>query len=194
MSYKPKILAIAGSTRTDSLNKRLARAAAAAAEEAGAQAAFADLRDYPLPLYDGDLEEAEGIPEYARALKRLFIAHDGFLIASPEYNGGYSAVLKNAIDWLSRREEGEAPLAAFKGKTAALLAASPGALGGLRGLIALRTLLSGIGVLVLPQQRALANAAEAFDDDGALVNPKERQQVAEIAAALAKTLRALKQP
>ena len=142
---KPKILAFAGSTRTDSLNKKLARAAAAIAGEAGAEVTFVDLRDLALPLYDGDLEEASGLPEGARKLKALLRASDGFLIASPEYNSSVTAVLKNALDWASRAEtDDEPPLAAFRGKAAALLSASPGALGGLRGLVHLRAILGNM--------------------------------------------------
>ena len=119
-----KILAFAGSTRSNSFNKRLVRAAAVMAEEAGATVTIVDLRDYPLPLYDGDLEQAEGLPEHAATLYELFKSHDALLISSPEYNSSVSAVLKNTIDWVSRPRDGEQPLEAFSGKVAGLLCAN----------------------------------------------------------------------
>jgi chromate reductase, NAD(P)H dehydrogenase (quinone) len=151
----PKILAFAGSTRADSFNKKLVRVAVEGARQAGAEVTLVDLRDYPMPLYDGDLETEAGMPESAARLKELMKAHDGFLIASPEYNSSITAVLKNTIDWVSRAAPGEEPLAAFDGKAAALMSASPGALGGLRGLVHVRSILGNIGVLVLPDQVAV---------------------------------------
>ncbi len=136
---KPKILAFAGSTRSASFNKRLARIAAEGARKAGADVTFIDLRDYPMPLYDGDLEDKEGLPANAKKLKEIFLAHKGLLIASPEYNSSMPGVLKNTIDWVSRvSDPKEVPLACFDGKVATLMSASPGALGGLRGLVHLR--------------------------------------------------------
>ena len=117
-----------------------------------------DLRDFAMPLYDGDLEEREGLPANARVLKDLMLSHQGFLISSPEYNSSISAVLKNAIDWASRPVTGEAPLACFTGKAAAIMSASPGALGGLRGLVHLRSILGNINVLVLLDQVAVMSA------------------------------------
>ena len=163
-----KILAFAGSSRKDSFNKKLVRIAAAGAREAGAEVTEIDLRDFPMPLYDGDLEAAEGHPANARKLKDLFVAHHGLLIASPEYNSGISALLKNSIDWVSRPVPGEPSLVAFTGKIAALMATSTGALGGLRGLVQVRMILSNIGVIVLPDQVSIPKAAEAFDDPGAI--------------------------
>lgn len=177
MTTPPRILALAGSTRTASYNKALARAAARAAEAAGASATYIDLRDFPLPLYDEDLERAEGLPEAAKQLRAVFFAHDGLILASPEYNGGYSAVLKNAIDWLSRRQGEEAPLRAFAGKPVLLLAASPGVLGGVRVLAQLRALLGGIQMIVLPEQKALPKAGEAFDEQGELVDAATRKSI-----------------
>jgi NAD(P)H-dependent FMN reductase len=147
-----------------------------------------ELSDYPLPVFDQDLEAAEGLPENGAKLKELFRAHDGLLIASPEYNSSLSAALKNAIDWVSRPEEGRAPLDCFAGKAAGLLAASPGALGGLRGLVHLRAILGNIQVLVIPQQFALASAHEAFDEDGALKDEKKRRAAEGVGTALAQVL------
>jgi NAD(P)H-dependent FMN reductase len=175
MNQVPRILAFAGSLRTDSYNKKLARVAAAAAREAGAEVTVLDLKEYPLPIYDHDIESTTGLPENAFKLKEIFKAHDGFIIASPEYNSSFSAALKNTIDWVSRPVEGEASLVQFRGKTALLLSTSPGALGGLRGLVQLRSLLGNIGVLVLPDQLAVGRAFEAFDENDALLDSGQFQ-------------------
>lgn len=185
MSSSPRILAFAGSLRKDSYNKKLLRIAADGAQEAGAAVTLVDLKDFPLPLFDQDLEDAEGMPEPARRLKRLFIEHDGLLISAPEYNSSITAVLKNAIDWVSRREGDEPPLIAYKGKAAALTSASPGALGGIRGLVHVRSILGNIGVIVLPEQVAIPKAHEALAPDGTLKDPKQQASVKNIGAALA---------
>lgn len=168
----PRILAFAGSLRKDSFNKKLVRIAARAAEAAGAQVTLIDLRDYPLPVYDGDLEAEQGLPENVRTIKRLMIEHDGFLISAPEYNSSITAVLKNTIDWASRPEPGEVSLVAYRGKGAALMSASPGALGGLRGLVTVRSILGNIGLYVMPDQVAVPKANEAFAADGTLKDAK----------------------
>jgi len=161
-----KILVFAGSTRSESFNRKLATVAAAAAEQTGAVVTHIELADYPMPLFNQDLEASEGMPDSARQFKQQLIDHDGFIIASPEYNSAFSPLMKNVIDWASRSEvEGEPPLAAYRGKTALLLAASPGALGGLRGLVHLRMVLSNIGVYVIPDQLAVSSAFNAFEDD-----------------------------
>ncbi len=186
----PKILAFAGSTRTDSFNKKLARLAADAARAAGAEVTLIDLRAYPLPLFDGDLEEKEGLPENARKLKELFRAHDALLISSPEYNSSITGVLKNTLDWVSRTETDDEPaLVAYRGKTAALLATSPGALGGLRGLVHLRAILGNIGVIVLPDQVAVPKAHEVFDDNGGLKDERAARQVKGVAEGLVRFLK-----
>ncbi len=172
------ILAFAGSTRTDSFNKKLVKIAAQGAKEAGAEVTVIDLRDFSMPLYDGDLEAAQGLPENALKLKALMRQQQGFLIASPEYNSGYSAVLKNSIDWVSRvSEQGEPPLVAFAGKTASIMSASPGALGGLRGLYQLRELLMNINVTVLPTMRAIGGAMKEFDEQGNLLKAELEKAV-----------------
>ena len=192
MTTPTKILAFAGSNRKDSLNKRLVRIAAQGAEEVGAKVTLIDLREFPLPLYDGDLEAAEGLPESATNLKRLMVQHDGLLIASPEYNSSIASLLKNAIDWASRPAANEPPLAAYKNKVATLLSASPGALGGLRGLVHLRAILGNIGVIVLPDQIAVPKAHEAFAPDGSLVDPKQHTAVKGLGVTLAKFLAKVK--
>jgi len=178
-----KILAFAGSSRTASLNKKLVAIAAKGATDAGADVTLIDLRDFPMPLYDGDDEAANGLPENALKLKKLMREHHGFLIASPEYNSGYSALLKNAIDWTSRvSSKGEPPLQAFAGKTASLMAAAPGALGGLRGLYQLRALLMNMNVFVHPNMRAVGNALQQFDESGGL-NDRDLQSAIEMLGA-----------
>jgi chromate reductase, NAD(P)H dehydrogenase (quinone) len=180
----PRILAFAGSLRRESFNKKLVSIAARAARDTGAEVTLIDLRDFPLPLFDQDLEAGQGMPENGARLKELFTDHDALLIASPEHNSSVTAVLKNAIDWVSRPAPGEPPLVAFRGKVAALMSASPGALGGLRGLMHLRSILGNIGVIVLPDQIAVARAHEAFRLDGSLTDPKQQAGV----EALGKTL------
>ncbi|MBD2445627.1 NAD(P)H-dependent oxidoreductase [Nostoc sp. FACHB-152] len=188
MADTPKILAFAGSTRTDSYNKKLVKIAAAGAQAAGAEVTYIDLRDLPLPLFDEDLEAQEGMPANAQTLKNLFISHQGLLIASPEYNSSLTAVLKNAIDWVSRPAPDEPPLAAFAGKAAVIMSASPGGLGGLRGLVHLRSILGNIKVLVLPDQVAVPNAYAAFNDDGTLKEPKQQQSIEKLGESLANIL------
>lgn len=173
-----KVLVFAGSLRKDSYNKKLARFAAEAIKGMGAEATFIDLKDYPMPIYDGDIESAGGLPENAKKLKDLFFSHNALLIASPEYNSSVTGVLKNALDWVSRPAgKEEASLACFDKKVAALLSASPGALGGLRGLVHLRSILGNIKVLVLPNQIAIGKAHEAFDEAGALKDQKQGESV-----------------
>ncbi|QDV23962.1 NADPH-dependent FMN reductase [Aureliella helgolandensis] len=186
-----KILAFAGSARKGSYTKQLAKVAADAAQEAGAVVTLIDFADYPLPLFDEDLERA-GTPENATKLKTLFLDHDALLIVTPEYNSSLPPLLKNVIDWVSRQAAGESPLAAYQGKTATIFAASPGALGGLRVLVHLRSILSNIGVTVLPGQFALAAAHEELDD-GKLKNPKNQQRVAALAAELVRVSGQLKE-
>ncbi len=192
MSHQPRILAFAGSTRTESFNKQLVKVAVIGAQAAGADVTAIDLRDLPMPLYDGDLETRDGIPPNAQRFKALLLAHDGLLISAAEYNSSISGVLKNAIDWASRSAPGEAPLACFTGKVAALVSASPGALGGLRGLVHVRAILGNIGVLVLPEQVAVPKAHEAFNTDGTLKDPKQQASIERLSARLTEVLTKLK--
>jgi NAD(P)H-dependent FMN reductase len=185
---KPKILAFAGSTRIDSFNKKLVKIAAAGAVENGADVTIIDLKDYPMPLYDGDLEQQQGLTPNARKLKDVMLSHQGFLISSPEYNSTISGVLKNTIDWVSRPVEGEEPLACFKDRIAGIMSASPGALGGLRGLVHVRAILENIRVIVIPDQIAVAKAHEVFNADGTLKEKKQEEQVKKIGATVAKLL------
>ncbi|BAZ48580.1 NADPH-dependent FMN reductase [Nostoc sp. NIES-4103] len=188
MSSTPKILAFAGSTRIDSYNKKLVKIAAAGAIAAEVEVTYLDLRDLPLPLFDEDLEAQEGLPANAVAFKDLLISHQGLLIASPEYNGSLTGVLKNAIDWASRPSANEPPLAAFADKVAAIMSASPGGLGGLRGLSHLRNILESLGVLVLPHQVAVPKAYEAFNADGSLKVPQQQEGIEKLGKNVANIL------
>lgn len=188
MSDTPKILAFAGSARKDSWNKKLVRIAAASAYAAGAEVTLIDLADFSMPLYDGDLESESGTPANAIRLRELMLDHQGLLIASPEYNGSISPLLKNVIDWTSRPVGDSPGLAPYSGKVASLLSTSPGGFGGLRGLVHVRAILGNIGVLVLPDQLAVGVAHEVFGPDGNLLNPKQQAAVEAQGANLAKLL------
>ncbi len=187
MSTIPRLLAFGGSLRRDSYNQKLAAVVADGAREAGAEVTLIALRDFPLPLFDADVEEMDGMPENAKKLKALFREHHGFVVASPEYNSSITAALKNAIDWVSRAESDDEPAwSAFSGKTAILCAASPGALGGLRGLVHIRSILGNLGITVLPDQVAVSKAYDAFDDSGALKDAKMNARVRALGNTLAK--------
>lgn len=191
-----RILVFAGSARRDSLNKKLARAAAQYAREAGAEATFVDLDDYPIPLYHGDLEAASGMPENARKLRGIFLAHDALIIASPENNSSVTSLLKNTIDWLSRDvEDGKGDssgLAPWRGKVAGLMAASPGGFGGIRALPHLRQILAALGVTVLGTQVAVPRAHEAFAADGSVVDERVAKSVRSLAEAVAQAAQRLR--
>ena len=179
---EPKILAFAGSLRGASFNKTLVRIAAQGARAAGAQVTELDLRDIPMPLYDGDIERDQGLPPNAKLFKRLLIEHKGWLISSPEYNTAITAVLKNAIDWASRPEPGEAPQVAFRGKVAGLMSASPGSFAGVRSLGMLRAILSHLGVIIVPTHLGIPRVNEAFDADGNLHDERQRETIRSIGA------------
>ena len=178
----PKILVFAGSIRTGSFNARLAALAAKEIARAEAEVTRISLLDFPLPLYDGDHEARSGAPENAVKLKRMFCAHQGVFIASPEYNASLTPLLKNTIDWISRvRENKEPPLSAYRNRVFALGAASNGTYGGMRSIMALRQSLElGCGALVIPEQIAVREASHAFDENDALKDERS--------AALLRTL------
>jgi NAD(P)H-dependent FMN reductase len=185
----PRILAFGGSLRSESYNQKLAAIAARGARGAGAQVTLIRLRDFPMPLFDQDLEDAKGMPENAAKLKALFAEHDGLLIASPEYNSGITAALKNAIDWVSRATSpDEAPLSVLRGKSAAILAASPGDYGGSRSLAQLRPFLENISVTVIPNQVTIPKVHEVMDADGELTDTALQTNVLELGAKLARKL------
>ncbi len=186
-----KILALSGSARVGSYNQKMVQIAALGAKQAGAEVTVINLADYPLPIFNQDLEKAEGLPPQAKALKSLFINHDGFLIASPEYNSAFTPLLKNALDWVSRRESDETMQLAFRNKVAVIMSASPGALGGLRGLVFLRMLLSNLGIIVLPEQQAVPYADRAFDEDDQLIDKNSQESLIKLGTVLAQTLKKL---
>jgi len=178
----PKILVFAGSIRTGSFNARLAAIAAKEIARAEAEVTRISLLDFPLPLYDGDHEARSGAPENAVKLERMFCAHQGIFIASPEYNASITPLLKNTIDWISRvRENKEPPLSAYRNRVFALGAASNGTYGGMRSIMALRQSLElGCGALVIPEQIAVREASHAFDENDELKDERS--------AALLRTL------
>ncbi|MBB4304495.1 NAD(P)H-dependent FMN reductase [Rhodobium orientis] len=170
----PKILLLSGSTRSGSYNTRLVDLATKRLAERDAEPTRISLADYPLPIYDADQEASRGAPEEAVGLHRLFLAHQGIFLASPEYNAGVSPLLKNAIDWISKvSDDKHPPLAAYRNRVFAVSAASPGPYGGIRGLIALRQVLEiGLGALVIPEQVAVPRADDAFTAEGELADER----------------------
>lgn len=185
-----KILVFAGSTRIDSVNRKLARVAAEAIASAGGEATLLELADYPMPLLSGEIEAQSGPPENAFRLQAMVAAHAGLVIASPEHNHSISALLKNTLDWISRtpRVKGGNP---FSGKVAGIMAASPGGLGGLQGLDHLERVLTTLDALVLPKKVAVPNADKAFDGEGRLTDASSARRVAELAASVVKVARGL---
>lgn len=191
MTPQPKILAFAGSLRRDSLNKKLVKVAMEGARTAGAQVTWLDLKDIPMPVYDGDLEEAEGLPENAGRFRELLIAHQGFLISTPEYNGSIPGAFKNAIDWATRTKEKKGSTDAFQGKVVGLMSASPGGLGGIRSLVVVRALFTHLGAIVIPESITLSKAHEAFGPDGKLKDAKQQANAEKVGARLAQVVAAL---
>ena len=187
MPDMPRILVFAGSAREASLNKKLARIAAKVVNEQGGEATYIDLRDYPMPIYEGDLEEREGMPEAARRLRELFVSHPAFLIVSPENNGSIPSLLKNALDWLSRDTDGKSGLEPYRGKIVALMAASPGAFGGVMALGHLRQSLVKLFAHVIPEQFPLPKADEAFAEDGSLTQAWQQKSVLNVVRQLIDT-------
>lgn len=182
-----RLLSFAGSLREGSYNKKLARLAHHVAEANGIEAVFVDLRDYPMPIYDGDIEAADGPPEQAHAFKALLGEYDGVFIASPEYNSSVTPLLKNTLDWVSRvRAKGETGLEVFQSRVFAISGASPGYYGTMRSLLMLRQILSvGLGATVIPQQLALPRAMDAFEENGSLKDPKMQTMLKDVVEALA---------
>lgn len=183
----PRILVFAGSARKDALSKRVARAAHAAVIEAGGEATLIDLADYHAPLYNGDLEAAQGVPEEITRLLAQIEAHDSMLVASPEYNGSMTPLLVNTFDWISRIFAPPAPrngLDVLAGMPVAIVGSSPGALGGLRALFHLRDLLGNLGMIVMPKQLAIGKSHEAVSVEGKLVDERQHKALVGVARAL----------
>ena len=184
-----RILAFAGSARRESFNKKMIKIAVAGAEAAGAKVTLIDLADFPLPLFNEDLESEQGPPAQAVALKKLFFENEGLLMSCPEYNSSLTPLWKNTIDWVSRQAPGEGSLQAYKGKVATIMSASPGRLGGLRGLVHVRSILGNIGVIVLPDQIAVSEAHGAFTPDGKHHDAKLHASIEKLGGGLAEFLR-----
>jgi NAD(P)H-dependent FMN reductase len=169
-----KILVIPGSLRTGSLNARLAAAAAYEFAQAGVDVTRISLGDFPLPIYDGDLQTKSGVPKNAVNLKRMIAAHHGVLLVSPEYNSSVPPLVKNAIDWVTRVQDAqESRGQVFRERVFAIAAASESRLGGSRCLAALRQILSACQATVIPNQLALSFAGEAYDDMDRLKHPAD---------------------
>lgn len=182
-----RLLFFAGSARDDALNKKLARLGRHIAEANGIEAVFADLADYHMPIYHGDLEAEKGPPERAIAFTALLAEYDGVFIATPEYNASIPALLKNTLDWVSRvRGHGLSGSEVFKTRPFAISGASPGYYGAMRSLLALRQILAvGLGATVIPQQMALPRATNAFEEDGSLKDEAQQKIFASVIEALA---------
>jgi len=169
-----KILVIPGSLRTGSHNVRLAAAAAYEFAQAGVDVTRISLSDFPLPIYDGDLQAKSGVPKHAVNLKRMIGAHHGVLFVTPEYNSSVPALVKNTIDWITRvQDPQESRGQVFRERPFAIAAASEGRLGGTRALAALRLILSACHAIVIPNQLALSFANQAYDDMDRLKNPAD---------------------
>jgi chromate reductase, NAD(P)H dehydrogenase (quinone) len=194
MPENTRLLFFAGAARDGSTNKQLARCGAAIAAARGHPATFADLGDYPMPLYDGDLEARDGVPDNARKLTALMDAHQGIFIASPEYNASITPLLKNALDWVSRvADDAGVRGQVYRTRIFALGAASPGALGGMRGLIHVRTVMElGLGAIVLPDMMSVPHAGNAFTTDGTLTDVASQQRFETVVQKLAHAARLMR--
>ncbi len=184
----PKILVIPGSARAGSVNRKLAAVAARTAETLGADTTLLDMNDFLAPVYHGDDEARSGLPDTMRALKAEIRAHDAMIVVTPEYNGNIPPLLVNAFDWVSRAE-GEDKDNPFEGKLGAVMAASPGGLGGARVIGRMRTFLADLGVMTLPGFASVPGAFQAFDDTGALTNERSQAQIDKLVARLVDALK-----
>ena len=174
-----RILSLSGSSRRGSLNQKLLDQAADGARAAGAEVTSIRLSDFELPIYDIDWEAERGLPTGAQELKALLAGHQGLLIATPEHNGGYTALLKNALDWMSR------PNGFPSGKVAGLVSASPGLLGGVKSQLSLQIVLNKLGVHVIPESVALGAAHQFLDAEGGLTDADVEKAVRGVGAAVA---------
>lgn len=187
MNPSVRILAFSGSTRRDSYNKKLLAAIVAAVRAQGSEVSEIDLAAYSMPLYNRDLEDAEGLPENTKKLIALITEHDALLITSPEYNSYFTPLLKNTIDWCTRGDDNP-----FEGKVAAVASASPGIHGGVRSMTHARQLLAHLGAHVVPAQCILPGADKAFDPSGKLVSERSQKAVNNLAKALLETAQRFK--
>ena len=181
----PKVLVFAGSNRSGSFNGQLAGAAAKTLAQMEAEVTMIALADYPLPIVDEDLKERDGVPENAVKLARLFAVHDAAFIASPEYNSSIPPLLKNVLDWVSlAKTDGVREIRPYAGLTVALGAASNGALGGIRGLYHLRSVLMNVGAQIVTEQCSISGAKSAFGDDGMPVDERQAKRLQATCRAL----------
>lgn len=180
LSAEMEVLAFSGSTRTDSYNKKLMDEAVEMARQMGATVTVIDLKDYPMPFYDADMEMKQGMPTNAKRLRNLMISNNAVIIASPEYNHSMSAVLKNALDWASRSEDGNPSREAFKGKKFAIMSASPGKGGGSKGLLHLRCVIEDVGGIVLPKQVSIPNAHRYFSEKERPENTALKEEIQQL--------------
>jgi len=188
----PKILIVPGSNRGGSHNTRLAASAHKVFSTLDCEPTRISLRDYPMPIYDGDLEAKNGSPQNAIKLARLFQAHDGIMLVSPEYNASLPPLLKNTLDWMSlTAKDDKGPIAAYKDNVFALAAASPGGLGGIRSLSHLRDVLTSIGATVIAKQVAVGSAQSAFDDMDVLKDERARDLLQATCESLVNSARLL---
>lgn len=185
----PRILAFAGSVRLASFNRALLPEAIAGAREAGGEVEHIELAEYPLPLFDQDVESRDGLPANARRLKDLMKASRGLLLACPEYNSSITPLLKNTLDWASRRDGAESGTVPYKGKVVGLVSASAGRWGGMRGLRHVREILTTLGCIVLPEQYCLSGADKVVDAQGRILDDKVRRAAAAVGARLATVLK-----
>jgi NAD(P)H-dependent FMN reductase len=183
MPGKPRVLAFAASARRESVNRKFLATAVEAARAAGGEVTLIDLNEFEMPLYHGDLEEAQGMPPNALRLIGLIREHAGLLIASPEYNSMITPLLKNTVDWCSRPDENP-----FHGKVAAIVSASPGAFGGVLSLRMAQLLMLGLGCHVVPGKVCLPHAYKAFDPQGRLTDEHALKSVQALVARLLQEL------
>lgn len=181
------ILAFAGSARRDSWNRKVLEVAVNGAREAGATVTTVNLGDYPMPIYNADWHAEHGVPDATVELRRLMMAANGLLIASPEYNASITPLLKNTIDWLSQEVKGESGRAPFEGKVGGLMGASNGAFGTIRALPHVSAILANLGVLMLPTV-AVPGVAKAFDESGAMTSDRTRATLSALGARVATTV------
>lgn len=177
LQAEKNVLAFAGSTREGGFNKKLLLEAAQIAKQMGAHVTLIDLKDYPMPFFNEDLEKQEGMPAEVKEIRKLMIQSQVILIASPEYNGSITGILKNTLDWTTRTEKGESSREAYQGKIFAIMSASPGNGGGARSLAHLRTIIEAIGGKVLADQVVVPDAYHAFDEQGHLTNSKTKGEL-----------------
>jgi chromate reductase len=187
----PKIVAFAGSVRKESINRKVLSTAVKGARDAGAEVTVADLRDFPMPIYDADWHAENGVPTQMLALRNLMMPSHGLLIASPEYNASITPLLKNTLDWLSQEVNGESGSAPFSGRVCGLMGASNGAFGTVRALPHVSYILSNLGVLVLPVV-AIPKAASVLGPDGSIQDKRAFEMVHGLGRRVAETIIKLK--